>query len=360
MGGDLNLKKSWHPLLLKNQRRVYDEEVKAIEERKKIQQIQKEREEERVTQELQRQLEAAGGKKSLNRVDWMYNGPANGSTGTTEEMEGYLLGKRRIDGLIKGNELAEPKSTMPSTEDSFITNSRDLALKIREDPMLAIKKQEQAAYENFMSDPSRARKLMEMEASNKKERRDRADDREEGRRRHRHHHHHKPHHSSFQQRSRSPTRHRSRSPYRHSSSSYRDRDSKRRRTYDDAPSRKEDDIPRRREDDTPRRKQYDGPGRRDSPPRRRSPSPPKESMEEKLAAMQKAAGDLDKNRDKRLQAMEARDKVEREAEDAARRRNAKYGGRADFVMGMNRKAGEIGLGERMRRGRGGMEKQEAY
>jgi N-terminal domain of CBF1 interacting co-repressor CIR len=34
MGGDLNLKKSWNPNLLKNQARVYEEERKALEERK--------------------------------------------------------------------------------------------------------------------------------------------------------------------------------------------------------------------------------------------------------------------------------------------------------------------------------------
>lgn len=36
--GDLNLKKSFHPSLLKNQARVYDEEQKALNERKKTQQ----------------------------------------------------------------------------------------------------------------------------------------------------------------------------------------------------------------------------------------------------------------------------------------------------------------------------------
>jgi len=29
-GGDLNMKKSWHPLLLKNQERVWLEEKKAV------------------------------------------------------------------------------------------------------------------------------------------------------------------------------------------------------------------------------------------------------------------------------------------------------------------------------------------
>ncbi|KAF2456860.1 N-terminal domain of CBF1 interacting co-repressor CIR-domain-containing protein, partial [Lineolata rhizophorae] len=107
MGGDLNLKKSWHPQLMKNQRRVWEEEKKALEERKRIDQMMKERAEERAIQELQQMQEAAGGKKRMNRVDWMYNTPAAGQAGTTEEMEGYLLGKRRIDNLLKDNESAK-------------------------------------------------------------------------------------------------------------------------------------------------------------------------------------------------------------------------------------------------------------
>ena len=35
MGGDLNLKKSWHPALMTNQKRVWEEEKKALDERKR-------------------------------------------------------------------------------------------------------------------------------------------------------------------------------------------------------------------------------------------------------------------------------------------------------------------------------------
>ncbi|KAF2104767.1 hypothetical protein NA57DRAFT_30402, partial [Rhizodiscina lignyota] len=101
MGGDLNLKKSWHPVLMSNQRRVWEEEKKALDERKRIDQLRKEREEERTIQELQDIAAKDGSKPRQIRVDWMYNGPAAGQTGTTEEMEGYLLGKRRVDQLLR-------------------------------------------------------------------------------------------------------------------------------------------------------------------------------------------------------------------------------------------------------------------
>lgn len=163
MGGDLNLKKSWHPVLMSNQRRVWEEEKKALEERKRTEQRVKELKEERAKEEIQQKLEAAGSRKRIDRVDWMYQGPSSGQAGTTEEMEGYLLGKRRIDGLIKGND--NRKLEKQAAEDSFMAlqnanTLRDTAAKIREDPLLAIKKQEQAAYESMMNDPIKRRQLM--------------------------------------------------------------------------------------------------------------------------------------------------------------------------------------------------------
>jgi hypothetical protein len=89
------LKKSWHPLLFKNQERVWQEEKKAIDERKRTQQLLKEQAEERQIQELQRM----GGKRE-ERVDWLYNAPAAGTGQNTEEMEAYLLGKKSVEQLF--------------------------------------------------------------------------------------------------------------------------------------------------------------------------------------------------------------------------------------------------------------------
>jgi hypothetical protein len=46
-GGDLNLKKSWHPNTLKNQEIVWKKEQKLAEEKKKLAQLRKELEAER-------------------------------------------------------------------------------------------------------------------------------------------------------------------------------------------------------------------------------------------------------------------------------------------------------------------------
>lgn len=78
----------------------------------------------------------------------------------------------------------------------------------------------------------------------------------------------------------------------------------------------------------------------------------------KLAAMQQAATDLDKDRENRLRALEARESAAFEAEDAARARSSKYGGKGEFMQGINRRAGELALGDRVRRGVGGLTRDD--
>ncbi|OJJ71877.1 hypothetical protein ASPBRDRAFT_55141 [Aspergillus brasiliensis CBS 101740] len=171
MGGDLNLKKSWHPSLLRNQERVWAEEKRALEERKRIDQLRRERDEERQIQELQRLQEGSGKPKQLQRVDWMYQEPGAGGAGGgmyAEEMEGYLLGKRRIDGILlkkDGGETeglkkgAEFNATLgggaSQTQNVAATNPRDTMAKVLADPLLEIRKREQAALEGMVKEEVR-------------------------------------------------------------------------------------------------------------------------------------------------------------------------------------------------------------
>lgn len=406
MGGDLNLKKSWHPVLMSNQRRVWEEEKKALEERKRIEQMMKERQEERQIQELQEMQEAAGGKKRLNRVDWMYSGPSAGQTGTTEEMEGYLLGKRRIDGLIKGTE--NKKLEKKSDEHTFMAlqnanTVRDTAAKIREDPMLSIKKQEQAAYEALMNDPVKRRLLlkasgMDIKSTDRLKERNRRkrhhrDDRDGNHRTHKHRrleederrsrkdrHQHRSYSSSssgsgsispYRRRSPFNDRNRSASPYRRRRSSPLPRRRSpspysRRRSPSPHPHQR---SPPYRHLRSPRRHWNDGDRLRHSKswqntrPRGESSKNGVEAInsksdgrEARLAAMQDAASELDEDRAKRLAAFDERERLEREADDAARAKSSKYGGKGDFVTGLHRAAGELDIGERMRRGRKGLER----
>lgn len=405
MGGDLNLKKSWHPVLMSNQRRVWEEEKKALDERKRIEQMMKERQEERAIQEIQEMQEAAGGTKRAQRVEWMYSGPSAGQQGTTEEMEGYLLGKRRIDGLIKGTE--NKKLEKGASEESFMAlqhanTVRDTAAKIREDPMLAIKQKEQAAYEALMNDPVSRRRLLKEAGQDIKPK-------EKERHKHRHHHrddrddNHRSHkrkrieeedsHSRKSRKHDDEDRYRRRSYHDHrrrsESSSYSRSPSihyrrvspspcNRRRSpspYDRRRSRSPSPYRNRRSRSPSRPRQVQQnqqngqrlnhsksfPSHRPLP-RRNNSSPeekPKSNAEDKavrLAAMQADANDLEDQRTARLSALEEQERERREMEEKARERSSKYGGRGDFVHSLNRKAGEMDIGQRMQRGRATLDK----
>ena len=384
MGGDLNLKKSWHPQLLTNQRNVWQAETKALEERKRIEQMMRERQEERQIQELQQLQEAAGGKKRTARVDWMYSGPASGQAGTTEEMDGYLLGKRRVDGLLKGTE--NQKLEKSSNQDSFMTvqnanTARDTASKIRDDPMLAIKKQEQAAYEAMMNDPVKRRLLLKAAGAEKSH----STERDHRRRKHHHHRHRDSEeihprnrarryeedtdrHRSTRHRRRSSSSSISRSPSRsprrprRSPSPYRSR-----RSYSPDQRKRSRSPYRGKEQDREIRKMKSWhSSARPSHPRahssgrqqRRSPLA-EDDRAVKLAAMRAAASELDQDREKRLAAIAAKDEEDAKKDEALRLRNSKVGGQADFVNGLKRRAMcEMDLGERMGRGKNGMEREQ--
>ena len=73
--------------------------------------------------------------------------------------------------------------------------------------------------------------------------------------------------------------------------------------------------------------------------------------------MQSNANELDREREERLELIEERDRREREADERARERSGKFGGgKGEFVSGLQRKAGELGLDERIRRGAKGFER----
>ncbi|KAH9065777.1 Pre-mRNA splicing factor-domain-containing protein [Lactarius vividus] len=181
-GGDLNMKKSWHPLLMKNQERVWLEEKKALEEKKKLEQLRKEKEEERQLQELQRLQEEQTGKKRTEKLEWMYATPATGSSQNPNDLEDYLLGKKRVDKILIGTE----NEKIGAAHKNFIAvqnanTARDVAAKIREDPLLAIKQQEAAAYETLMSNPLRLREMQERNGikPSKKEKKDKKREKKE-------------------------------------------------------------------------------------------------------------------------------------------------------------------------------------
>nr|XP_061792513.1 pre-mRNA-splicing factor CWC25 homolog [Nerophis lumbriciformis] len=164
-GGDLNLKKSWHPQTMKNIERVWKAEQKHESERKKIEELQKELKEERAREEMTRYAEETGAiKKKDDRLDWMYQGPSS-----QVSRDEYLMG-RPIDKQIT-DQYEEPESG-PSAETGLLpgsifspvaaTSSMDMAAKIREDPLFEIRKREEAKKREVLTNPVKMKKIKEM------------------------------------------------------------------------------------------------------------------------------------------------------------------------------------------------------
>ncbi|KAJ2863031.1 RNA-splicing factor, partial [Coemansia erecta] len=146
---DLNMKKSWHPQTLANQRRVAEEKHKAEEEAKRVAKIQKELREERQREEME-QLNASVTQKSINKLEWMYSAPSTGMPQTNEDMEEYLLGKRDAMSLLKAKDTRENERLTRKPDDKWkeglfafsnrgANSERDAIAKTMEDPLADIK-----------------------------------------------------------------------------------------------------------------------------------------------------------------------------------------------------------------------------
>ncbi|KAK4117768.1 hypothetical protein N656DRAFT_825817 [Canariomyces notabilis] len=299
--GDLNMKKSWHPQRSGNVAATQKAEAEAIAERKKLQQRLQEIEEERRKEEIQKALEAAGGKRRVERVEWMYSGPTDGQAGDAAENEAYLLGKRRIDKLLQDNEVKKlqkqpSQDLLAAAPTAAVTNSRDIASKIREDPLLAIKRQEQQAYEAMMNDPIKRRQLLASMGIDDNQ--DKAKHKEERRHKHRHSHHRSHRHHGDDRdderrgrRRRSYSRDRSKSPRRYDSEDEQDRRKWRRGSRDRRRDRSESS------DSLDRRDRRNGHGRRSS--RRRRDSRERRNSRDRWARPDDGRADRPRERDGR-------------------------------------------------------------
>ncbi|KAJ3298746.1 RNA-splicing factor [Borealophlyctis nickersoniae] len=192
-GGDLNLKKSWHTGTLRNQEKVWKKEQEAEEERKKVEQLLKEKNEERQMLELQALNEATGKNKRRGpeRLDWMYSaGPSGNQAVLDEDREAYLLGKKRVDKLVEqGKTVAELSAQeafarSKATAYGLVANSvRDTDAKIREDPLFAIKMREQASLKAVLSNPLKVKEIKEGKKKKKKDKKEKKEKKDKKRRR---------------------------------------------------------------------------------------------------------------------------------------------------------------------------------
>ncbi|KAG8708224.1 RNA-splicing factor [Ceratobasidium sp. 394] len=342
----------------------------------------------------------------------MYSTPATGGGPSANDLEEYLLGKKRVDQMLTGDEAAK----VGASHKNFIAvqnanTVRDTAAKIREDPMFAIKQQEQAEYAALMTNPLRLRALKERagivedKAKDKEERKRLKKEKKKERRR-------RDERSLSPRSRRRDGDHGRRNTYpsdNQSLSSERERSPRRSSRYDDSPPRRsrydspprrrhyDDSPPRyRRSDDTPPRdrsrsrspigrgRSGSGSGRRSrspdysyprrarsrsppthrhrSPPPRR-PSPPRAQLQPsaeeraaRLAAMSANATSMQSERDVRLAEIKKLEEAEAAKEEAARMRASKEGGKGAFMREQERAlygggGGGMDLAERLRRGR---------
>ncbi|XP_066264000.1 pre-mRNA-splicing factor CWC25 homolog [Branchiostoma lanceolatum] len=162
-GGDLNLKKSWHPQTLRNIERVWKAEQKHEDERRKIEQLQNELKEEKAREDMRMFAEEQGAvRKKDDRLNWMYQGQPE------VNRDDYLLGKP-IDKAIQ--EVTVGKAEDPGLADnvpgasfsqSNVNSAVDMAAKIREDPLFAIKQREQQSKKELLNNPVKMKQLQQM------------------------------------------------------------------------------------------------------------------------------------------------------------------------------------------------------
>ncbi|KAJ7313458.1 hypothetical protein JRQ81_004848 [Phrynocephalus forsythii] len=189
-GGDLNLKKSWHPQTLRNVEKVWKAEQKHESERKKIEELQRELHEERVREEMQRYAEDVGAvKKKDEKLEWMYQGP-----GGMVNRDEYLMG-RPVDKYVF--EPMEDKEAGCSSETGLLPGSifaptgansaLDMASKIREDPLFMIRKREEEKKREVLNNPVKMKKIKELLQNSLEKKKKKKKEKKKKHKKHRHH-----------------------------------------------------------------------------------------------------------------------------------------------------------------------------
>lgn len=154
--GDLNLKKSWNPALLKNQKKVWEKEQEQLHEYKLIKTRQAELQREKEQLEL---LKLQHGddllklprdhKLSLNKMNWMYEQEKPKSqkneAGFNEVEDEFLLNKTKVEQMLSsaGGTALGTKKQESDRMSRILTGpgAGEKSSKILDDPLLKIKQE---------------------------------------------------------------------------------------------------------------------------------------------------------------------------------------------------------------------------
>lgn len=157
MPGDLNLKKSWNPGLIKNQKKLWQQEQDALKEYQTIKNRAKEIEEEREQLDYLKlqygdDLEnvPADKKLQLNKMGWMYDDAGVKKEPTVNESgfrefdgdDDSLLNKRKVEDMLSGSLFVNAREASKSRLEN-ITSVGKVAVEntYSDDPLLKIKSQ---------------------------------------------------------------------------------------------------------------------------------------------------------------------------------------------------------------------------
>lgn len=208
MGGDLNLKKSWNPALVKNQQKVWQKEQEKLEEYKQIKQRNAEFEQEQQYQKLlslrhgpdYKEKILAEEKLKLGKMDWMYTSATSLSPGLTEVLGEFTEGKAQAEKLLLGLG-AMLVSNKANQRFMKVINGGKGTVKATDDPMAAVA---MAARQHRHPKAAAATTPKDLRNQRDDSRRKHPSSRDDHRSRHRHH---KPaYRSTTDKRDRSPVR----------------------------------------------------------------------------------------------------------------------------------------------------------
>ena len=147
-------KKGWHPGTLRNQEKVWKAEQSDLLEKKRVQEIRKQYEDERKIQELKSIRDAAHPElRRQERLDWMYEGFAAHAQQSNEE---FLLGKPVEEKETPKEEEKKPGRLLEKADQ---LSGEEILSKLREDPLLLIKQQQKAALDQVKKNPVQMEKI---------------------------------------------------------------------------------------------------------------------------------------------------------------------------------------------------------
>uniref|UniRef100_A0A182LZZ6 CBF1-interacting co-repressor CIR N-terminal domain-containing protein n=1 Tax=Anopheles culicifacies TaxID=139723 RepID=A0A182LZZ6_9DIPT len=175
-GGDLNTKKSWHPNTMKNQERVWKAEQQEAAEKRRLNELRREIDEERNREELKNIGQKSGilpNDDGDKKLEWMYRGPSQ-----LVNREEYLLGRtidktfEDLDAQEKASNstfgVAQPKNhvehecipfSIRQHKDVLSNDQVDLARKLMEDPLMLIKQKEMESRQKILQNPVKLKEL---------------------------------------------------------------------------------------------------------------------------------------------------------------------------------------------------------